>query len=225
MMPARLYLTCVHEAAHAVFFALAGIPVDSVHVSEAGGSCVITDVWSSADAAQPRRARAYVQQGGGFVSRDKSPLWAKTWHRRVRGAVVATLAGEAAVCQSASSYPAKPRYSIRADGQDDLSSAVASVRLFSEDTAAEIEHAIYVVQIALDDPYIRARVEQLAVALMERRVLDAKALKAFLPKAVSYWPPAPGASYDAIRKLCYRASGRAASDRAWNAAGEEVASC
>ena len=208
LTPAQRRATCIHEAGHAVVFALGGVSVYRLAVAAEGAEAWRTDIrngrmctglWGlceKADLVLPRQFLRWLMNEGGLhpdgtgyehllahpEGRAQIEAFTTSQQREIRAQMVGLMAGPAA----------EQRFT---DGEARLcrGSALHEVRK-AEDLSwllpgrDDFEHAAELTALTLRRAEVWAAVEYLADAL-ERAGTLAHGIRALLPAALPGWPP------------------------------------
>lgn len=207
LTPAQRRATCIHEAGHAVAFALAGVSVYRLAVADEGAEAWRTDIrngrmctglWGlceKADLVLPRQFLRWLMNEGGLHPDGKGhpPLlqrpegraqiegFSASQQREIRAQMVGLMAGPAAEQivrgETVCLSPAGPFHEVRQ--AEDLSWLLPARDAFA--------HAAALTVLTLRQPEVWAAVERLADAL-ERAGTLSHGLRGLLPAALPGWP-------------------------------------
>jgi hypothetical protein len=191
-------LTCVHESAHAVIYALGGFGITQVAVAPEGAAAwtvelrkgeVLTDLWGVCEKFEDHPAEWFRTRNGGF---DRKQFRAclkpfpgayrrRVW-RMIRAHLCAVVAGELAE----HIYRGQtPEFDFDGDG-DSLTAMADEGLLLGHDN---LENMVELTIRKLQTPQVWKRIVELADALeMSGRI--AEGIEAFLPVPEPSWPPA-----------------------------------
>ena len=202
--------TCVHEAGHAVAFALGGVSVRRVAVApvgaeswrtDSGNGRTCSDLWGlcvKSELVLPRQLLRWLMSEGGLQpdgrgyeialqspeGRAQVEALTPRQHREIRAQMVGLLAGPAA------ERIFRLEYLSLGERYEPGDTAKAEALAWLLPGTDELGHAARLAEITLRRPEVWSRVEALAHALEDVGDIG-DGIRGFLPAAEANWPPGP----------------------------------